>query len=248
MENIKPINSSELKAAIEKYSPFLKEVKKRILLTLIVFSVSSIVGFVSSEKILKTLINILSLKGVNLVFTSPFQYLTLSVSTGLATGVIFILPLLLIQILSFLKPALREKEYKTIVRFLPFSIILFLIGFCFGMAAMKWQIEIFLNKSAAIGIGNILDISKLLNMVLLTSIFMGISFQFPIILLILMRIGIVNRKELARQRKWVYLGAFIFAILLPADSVVIDIVLALPLVILFEITLAMGRFPKAKNK
>lgn len=247
MDSIKPPETSELKAIIEKYSPFLVEVRKRIFLTVGVLAISSIVGFVLSEKIIKILIQVMGLRGVNLVFTSPFQYISLSISTGLATGLIFSLPLLITQVLFFLKPALRDKEYKTVVRFLPFSIILFLVGFVFGMVAMKWQLEIFLNKSAAFGIGNVLDISKLLTTVLLTSIFMGISFQFPIVLLVLLRTGLVKAHQLARQRKWIYLGSFLFAILLPADSVIIDVILAMPLIMLFEFTMILGRIPKGKK-
>ena len=125
--------------------------------------------------------------------------------------------------------------------FLPFSIILFLIGFTFGIVVMKWQIEIFLARSISLGIGNILDISKLLSTVLLTSALMGIGFQFPIVLLLLIRIGVINRQQLSKKRKWVYLGSFIFTIFLPPDSILADIFLSLPLIFLFELTLILSR-------
>ena len=109
---------------------------------------------------------------------------------------------------------------------------------------MKWQIMIFLDRSQALGIGNILDISRLLRTVLLTSILMGIGFEFPILLVLLLRLGIVKRQQLTRTRLWIYLGSFVFAILLPADSILADIVLAMPLIILFEITLLLSRIHK----
>ncbi len=241
MENFKSPETSELKELINKYSPFLSEIKKRILLTLSVFAVGMIVGFVFYEKIIKFLINILSLEGINIVFTSPFQFINLAISCGIATGLTFVFPFLIYQILSFLKPALKFKEYKTVVGFLPFSIILFLLGFLFGFLIMKWQIEIFLDRSVSLGIGNILDISRLLSTVLITSIFMGIGFQFPIIILVLLRIGIIKHHQLSKQRLWVYLGSFIFALFLPPDSILADILLSLPLMILFEFTLILNR-------
>jgi sec-independent protein translocase protein TatC len=106
---------------------------------------------------------------------------------------------------------------------------------------MKWQIEIFLAQSVSLGIGNMLDISRLLSVVMITSALMGVAFQTPIILLILLRLGIINRAKLAKARPWVYLGSFIFAILLPPDSILADILLTLPLVILFEFTLLLNR-------
>jgi len=150
-------------------------------------------------------------------------------------------PLIIYQFLSFLKPALREKEYKMILHFLPFSIVLFLSGFAFGALIMKWQIQIFLERSVSLGIGNVLDISHLLTTVLLTSALMGIGFQFPIVLLLLMRIGIIKHHSLSKQRLWIYLSSFIFAVLLPPDSILADILLSLPLIILFEFTLVLDR-------
>ena len=238
----------ELEVLKTKYSPFLNEVRKKIIFTLSVFAISTTVGFVFYERIIKFLIGALSLQGINIVFTSPFQFINLAISCGIASGFVLASPILVIQVLSFLRPALREKEYKMIVRFLPFSVFLFLVGFSFGAIIMRWQIQIFLASSVSLGIGNILDISKLLTTVILTSTFLGVGFQFPIILLLLMRVGIIKRHQLSKQRPWIYLASLIFAILLPLDSIVADIILALPLVFLFELTLILNYFFEVRKK
>lgn len=217
------------------------EVKKRLFFTLSVFLIGMVGGFVFYEKIVKFLIGALSLNGINIVFTSPFQFINLAISCGVITGLVISFPLIISQILSFLKPALRPKEYKMILGFLPFAIALFILGFSFGAVIMKWQIEIFLGRSVTLGIGNILDISRLLSTVLITSALMGIGFQFPIVLLILMRTGILKHHQLSKQRPWVYLGSFMFALLLPPDSLIADFILTLPLVILFEFTLILNK-------
>ncbi len=242
MENIKALGSPEVKNALAKYSRFLVEARKRIIFTLIVFVLTTFVGFFFYEQIIKFMVDFLSLTGINIVFTSPFQFINLAISCGVATGIIFSFPLLIFQILSFLKPALREKEYKTVMRLLPFSLVLFTLGFSFGVLIMKWQVQIFLGRAVSIGIGNILDISRLLSVVLLTSALMGIGFQFPIVLLLLLRIGLITNGQLSKIRKWIYLGSFLFALLLPPDSILADILLALPLIVLFEITLAINTF------
>jgi len=131
VENIKPFEYPELTAIKEKLTPYLAETRKRIYFTLSVFAAATIAGFVFYEKIIKFLVDVLTLKGINIVFTSPFQFINLAISCGLVTGLVVIFPILIFQILSFLKPALKIKEFKTMVRFLPFSIILFLIGFAF---------------------------------------------------------------------------------------------------------------------
>ena len=225
---------------VAKYSPFFAEARKRLIFTLIVFAVATITGFTFYEPIIKLLISLLDLKGVNVVFTSPFQFINLSIACGVTTGVIVVLPLFLAQLLSFLRPALKQKEFGMITGSLPVSTILFVIGFMFGALIMKWQIEIFLDKSVSLGIGNVLDISRLLTTVLLTSVIMGVGFQFPIVLFLLMRLDLISLQQLASKRPWVYLGSFVFAILLPADSILADILLALPLIVLFELTIAVS--------
>lgn len=247
MENIKPFEFPKLAAIINKYSPFFRELRKRMLFTLYAFAIATIAGFVFYEKIIKFLVGALSLKGINIVFTSPFQFINLAISSGTATGLVIVLPVIIIQVLHFLKPALMGKEYKMLVRFLPFSIILFLIGFAFGALIMKWQIEIFLARSVSLGIGNILDISSLLTTVFLTSALMGVGFQFPIILLLLMRIGVIKHRQLSKKRLWIYLGSFIFTLFLPPDSILADILLSLPLIFLFEFTLILNRILERKR-
>jgi len=247
MEHDNLFETSELNTIIAKFSPFVKEVRKRIVTTLIVFAIATIAGFIFYEQIIKFLINFLSLKGVNIVFTSPFQFINLAVSCGISTGLVVVFPVLIFHILHFLKPALKKTEYTILKKAIPFSMLLFLAGFSFGAIIMKWQIEIFLDKSVSLGIGNILDISGLLSVVFLTSALMGIGFQFPIILLVLLRISLINPDQLAKKRLWIYLASFIFALFLPPDSIFADILLSLPLIILFELTLIINYLLEKRN-
>lgn len=247
MQNISPLETSEIQSTIEKYSPFFKEVRKRLIITFCVFLVATLAGFLFYEKIIRFLIEILSLKGINIVFTSPFQFINLAISTGMACGLVITFPLLIAQILYFLKPALKRKEFRMIISLLPFSLLLFLAGVIFGFFIMKWQIVIFLERSVSLGIGNVLDISRLLTTVIMVSALMGIGFEFPILLILLLHLGIISRHKLSKLRLWIYLGSFLFAILLPADSIIADIVLALPLIILFELTLIISRVQKEKS-
>ena len=245
MEKTASLNQSDFKSPLDEYRPFLAEARKRLIFTLCVFGAATIAGFFLYEKIIKFLIDLLSLQGINIVFTSPFQFINLAISCGAAVGLIVSIPLVVFQVLSFLKPALKGKEYKTIIKLLPFSAILFSVGFIFGTLIMKWQIKLFLDKSIELGIGNILDISRLLTTVLITSTLMGIAFEFPLILLLLLRLGVIKRQQLGKIRKWVYIGSLMFAILLPADSILADILLSLPLIILFEVTLILNRLRRS---
>ena len=247
MDTPKSTEYSDLEKLIDKYSPFFNEAKKRIVLSVIVFFLASIIGFVFYEEIIKLLVGALSLQGVNIVFTSPFQFINLAFSCGIVSGLVFTLPFIIFQLLHFLHPALNGKEFSLVTKFIPFSLILFVIGFVFGAIIMKWQIGLFLNQSTTLGIGNILDISSLLSTVFITSAIMGLGFQFPIILLLLRRLDIIKRHHLINKRSWVYLGSLIFSFLLPPDSIIADVLLALPLIILFELTLIIDKIISKKT-
>lgn len=247
MEN-KPSQIPDFNEFVSKYSHYLSEIRKKLFLTFFVYVAGAAVGFLFYENIIRFVLDLFNLKGVNIVFTSPFQFMNLAISCGITTGLVLVIPLIIYQILSFLRPALKREEFKMIVGFMPLSVFLFICGFAFGFLIMRWQVEIFSAKSVSLGIGNVLDISSLISTVLITAIFMGIGFQFPVVLMILMRIGIIKGHHLARQRLWVYLGSFIFAVLLPPDSVLADILLALPFIILFEIVLISNRISQRKIK
>ena len=116
----------------DKYFPYLLEIRKRLLFVVSLFIISSIVGFIFYEKIISIILNFFSLNGINIVFTSPFQFFTLAINSGLIIGVFVTLPVLIYQLLSFLKPALEPKEYRKIVATLPLAILLFAGGFIYG--------------------------------------------------------------------------------------------------------------------
>src|SRR3990167_9164214 len=183
-----------LQDTINRYFPYLMEVRKRLLFVVSLFAVAAIFGFFYYERIITFILRFLSFKGVNIVFTSPFQFFTLAVNSGIFVGFLIIFPLILYQALAFLKPALRNKEYKLIVVLLPLSIILFLGGFAFGIGIMKYVIAIFYQKSVELQIGNLLDIELLLNKIILTGALMGLGFQFPIVMTVLMRLKVVKYK------------------------------------------------------
>jgi len=238
---VKTNNETSIQENINRYFPLLTEVRKRLLFVLSIFILSGVIGFFYYEKIITFIIGLLDLNGVNIVFTSPFQFLNLAISSSLSVGLIITIPLLIYQLLIFLKPALKVKEYRSVMSLLPVSIILFVGGFVFGFMMMKYVVVIFYTKSIELNIGNMLDISKLLSQILVTSALMGLGFQFPIVMSLLMDFKIVSHKFFASQRPFAYVIAIIFAALMPPTDILSMTLLALPLVVLFELTLLLNR-------
>lgn len=235
MARKKPKN--EFDEAVDKYLPFILEIRKRALFLVIFFFIFSAIGFIYYEKLISYTLTLFAFEGVNIVFTSPFQFLSLAVNTGLLLGLIVVLPLLIFQILSFLKPALSKKEFKTISFLIPLSLILFGMGFLFGVAIMRYVVVIFYEKTVTLDIGNFLDITQLISQILATAILMGVAFQFPIFITLLIRLGAVKYEFFVKKRVFAYAISLVFATLLPPTDILSLLFLTLPLIILYEITL-----------
>lgn len=224
-----------------KYYPFLLEARKRLLFVGSLFAVATIVGFFSYQRIISLVLGFFSLEGINIVFTTPFQFFTLALNCGLIVGVIVIIPVVIFQLLGFLKPALRQREYRILVYILPLSLILFALGFMYGAMVMKLLLGIFYRTSISLQIGNVLDIEKFLSNVLMTGLLMGVAFLFPVFMTVLMLLNLVKHSVFEKQRPYAYLIAVIFVIFLPPPDLISDVVLFAPLVILFELTLILNR-------
>jgi len=225
----------------ERYLPYLVEIRKRLLFVVSIFLVASALGFIYYERIIKIVLKLFNFEGVNIVFTSPFQFINLAINSGLIVGLLIVFPLVIVQLLLFLKPALKKSEYKLLISLLPLSIGLFTIGFLFGIFVMRYVISIFFERSQSFEIGNFLDISLLLSQTLLTGVLMGVAFQFPIVLTVLVRLKVITQQTLKKQRVIAYAAAVVFAALLPPTDLLSLALLTVPLVILFEFTLLLNR-------
>lgn len=234
--------STDIDSAVIKYSPFFSEIRKRLIFTLSLFIICAAVGFIYYENIVRFILKIFALEGLNIVFTSPFQFLSLAVNSALLVGFIVMLPLAVFQVLSFIRPALSRAEYKSVLALLPIAILLFISGFTFGVLIMKYVVIIFFEKSVELNIGNFLDVSLFLSQVLMTATLMGIAFQFPIVLTILMKLKVVKYQTVVKQRLLIYGLSLIFAILLPPTDLLSLVLLFLPLALLFELTLLLNRY------
>lgn len=234
-------NSNSLQARIIQYMPYLIEIRRRLMFVFSVFVIITIVGFYYFEPIIKFVLQFYSIKGINIVFTSPFQYLSLALSAGLTIGLIISLPLIIYQLITFLKPALKKQEYRSIVLAIPVSIFLFGVGFSFGVWIMKFVIEVFSKQMAQFQVESLWDIETFITNIFMTSLWLGIVFQFPIVVTPLIRLKVIKSRNLVKLRPIIYFGLLIFTLSLPPVDILTDCLIFFPLAFLFEITLFVNR-------
>jgi len=233
--------SNSLDVAILKYTPYLKELQSKLLHVFIVFGVGCGIGFIYYQKILSFIMHLFKMDGINLVLTSPYQFIDLAVNTGILIGLILAIPLLGYHLISFVRPALAPKEYKLLFRLYPASLVLFVVGFIFGAWIIQFIITLYSQTTTEFAVNNLWDVSHFFTQIISTGISLAIIFELPIILSALIRLKIIKIVLLQKSRKYIYAGILVFVAFLPPNDIISLALLSIPPLLLFEITLLLNK-------
>jgi sec-independent protein translocase protein TatC len=240
-ENEKPTEPSAVDAAVKKYLPYLRELQRKILTLLIVIIVSGVLGFFFYQKILSFILGIFNLEGITIFLSSPYQFINLSINTGIAMGVIVSFPLLIYYILGFLKPALSPKEYRFISRLVPLALLLFVVGFVFGAWVMQFVINIYSQTTLDLKVTNLWDISRFFSQTIVMGLCLAMMFELPLVMTVLIKLKLIKTESITKYRRYIYAGILILAALLPPNDVISLSILTIVPLFLFELTLLLNK-------
>lgn len=231
----------KIQVYVNKYGGYLEELRRRIMVLVKIFAVVFVIGFFLTIPGLRLLLSNVEFQNVNIVTTSPFQLIDLAMSTGFLVGSVAIVPLFVYHLYAFLKPGLSRKERLIFVLNLPFAFFLFAIGFAYGAGTMYYAVQTVATLNASLGVGNYWDIATFASQMILTSSLLGLLFLSPIGITIVIRSGLLNIETLSKKRRHVIAGTFIFVALLPPTDGLSMVLMALPLIVIFELTILWNR-------
>ena len=166
-------------------------------------------------------------------FLAPFK-LTLVVAFFIA------IPYILYHIWGFIAPALYRNEKKLIAPLLFSSSLLFYAGMAFAYFVLFPVAFAFLTSFAPEGVVVSTDISSYLSFVLTIFFAFGIAFEIPIAIILLCWTGVTTPHQLRQKRPYVIVGAFVVGMLLTPPDVISQVLLAIPMWILFEVGVIIG--------
>ena len=183
-------------------------------------------------------------EGSSLVFISATEPFFTYLKVGALAGLLVALPVILWQLWSFIGPGLYQHEKNYVLPFVIASTFCFGAGTYFGFFFVFPTIFTFLiqfgtstgEMNAMLSMGSYLALSSKLLLAF------GLVFELPIVIFFLARLGIVDHKWLARNRKFALLGGFVFGAVLTPPDVISQTALALPFFILYEIGIWVARF------
>lgn len=221
----------------------LNELRNRIGKSLIFLLVCSVIIYSSIDKILF----FLSKPVGKLVFIAPQEAFTTNIKIAFFVGLLFSSPFILYQIWKFASLGLLPKERKYIRIFGPLSFLLFVIGFTFGYLIIVPIGMKFLLGFASEILAPMITISKYISFVFNLSFAFSLVFQLPIVILFLTKIGIVTPAVLKKRRKEAIVLVFIAAAIMTPPDVVTQVLMAVPLILLYELGILFSRLAYKKH-
>ena len=178
-----------------------------------------------------------ALSGISIYFT-----------VCLVSGLIVSSPWVFYQIWKFVAAGLYRRERTYVMRAIPFSTLLFVAGALFFMLVVSYKIIYFLMAfNQWLSLEPIITQKTHIGFMVRMMIVFGLGFQIPLVVLVLTRVGLVSRKTIARFRRYIVVAIFVFAAVSTSPSPVDQILLALPMWVLFEIGLALAYFAEKKR-
>ena len=152
------------------------------------------------------------------------------------------LPYLLYQAWAFVAPGLYEHEKRLVLPVVIASTILFLLGVAFCYYFVFGKVFAFINEFAPKSITPAPDIEAYFSFVITMFLAFGITFEIPIVVLVLVRFGVVSVEKLREARPYVIVGAFVVAAIITPPDVLSQFMLAVPMCLLYEAGLFLARF------
>tara|TARA_A100001011_G_C14239747_1_gene812688 strand:+ start:158 stop:913 length:756 start_codon:yes stop_codon:yes gene_type:complete len=248
-KKINKMSDSESKAKINNLNSHFVELRKRIVFSIIIYLLATILGFVFHRNILGLMVEpvteINQLTQGLPIYTNITEFWSVVMKVSLLSGLLLSFPMISYQVLAFALPGLKKNEKKFILILLPGSIISFYVGAAFGFFILLPPAIKFLVFFGGDISEPLIRIGSLVQLTINLMMWMGVCFQLPIIMYLLTIIKLVDSKKLSYFRKYFIIFSFILgAIITPTFDPINQIIVALPIMVLYEIGILLSKTRK----
>ena len=223
----------------------LAELRKRIVYCAIIFIAAVAICYNYSELIIKDIVNITP--DTNFVFIAPAELLMSYVKIAVLGGLVISTPFLLIQLWLFISPGLKLEEKKYIVVSLLAGSMFFIIGVIFSYIVVLPTMLVFFIGFQIDEIQPMISFSNYLGFVINTLLAFGVIFELPILMVLITRFGLLKVSLLKKNRKYFILVIFIVAAILTPPDIVSQVLLGIPMLILFEVGILLSTAVEKKK-
>jgi sec-independent protein translocase protein TatC len=186
-------------------------------------------------------------EGTKMIATGVVTPFLVPVKVTIMVAFVAALPIVLYQSWAFIAPGLYAHEKRLGLPLVIASTVLFLVGMAFCYFFVFGVVFQFINEFAPKSITPAPDIEQYLSFVMTMFLAFGVTFEVPVVLIVLVRFGIVSLEKLKEIRPYAIVGAFVIAAVVTPPDVVSQLLLAIPLVLLYEVGLQLARLVKTRE-
>ena len=238
----------------EKKQPFLshlEELRKRLITCAIAVGIGFVISYIFAERLFQILVRPLTRvmpEGDRLIFTNlPEMFLT-HLKTAFVCGILLTAPVIFHQLWLFIAPGLYQHEKKYAIPFVVFSTILFVGGALFGyFVVFPFGFKFFLGFADEY-VQALPSVKQYFSFSIKLLFAFGIVFELPVVAFFLSKMGIVTPEFLKKKRKYALLLTFVLAAILTPPDVITQLMMAGPLILLYEIGILVARMARRKKE
>ncbi|MFQ5588895.1 MAG: twin-arginine translocase subunit TatC [Nitrospiria bacterium] len=228
-------------------SGHLQEIRSRLIQSLLILLITSGAAFYFSETLVFWIKRPID---ADLVFLSPGEAFWADLKIALFFGFLIAFPFILYQLWLFVAPGLLQNERRVLWPFFGFGAFFFFCGVAFSyFVALPFAIRFLVNYGRESGITPMLSVSNYIDFNLKILLAFGIVFELPLVMVLLSKLGLLTPGFLIKNRKFAVLGAFVVAaIATPTPDIFNQLLMAIPLILLYEIGIVTIRLFGGKGK
>lgn len=234
--------SNEQKQTIIEH---LDALRKSLVISVIAIIIAAVASFYYSEQILTLLMRPLSNLNEGLIVTGVTEAFFVKLKLSFLSGFIIAFPIVVWSLWSFLKPALYPRERKYVYILFPITILLFIVGVLFAYFGILQLILNFLIYIAGDNLETMFKVDQYVSFVMSFILPFGLVFELPVVIFFLTKIGIIKYETLANNRKYaILIIVIVAAALTPGPDPISQLAMAVPVYILYEISIWVSKFAK----
>lgn len=219
----------------EPIDSHIRELRTRLKHVFIVFAVLTGIGFYFSSDILGFLQQDLS---VGLHALTAYEVLYTQVMIAVLFGLAVSIPVIFIHFLGFMKPGMKEAEYRVLRNYFPFGMFLFIVGSVFSYHfVVKSSLAFFQSMTDASEVSAIWGLQNTLGFALKISFLSAITFQLPLVFLVLGKAGLVTADTMRKYRGYFIVGILLAAAVATPPDILTQVLITFPVIGLYQLSI-----------